>query len=62
MKYSNLYEWLGFIIFIVSFFLYGVVRYNGSSNTFLLFILVSLIIIGALITFISFFIRKFKSR
>lgn len=60
MQKSIVFEWIGFIIVIVSVIAYGWVRTAYLNNTKMETVTLSLMILGALITIIAFIVRKKK--
>ena len=60
MQRSIGFEWIGFIIVIVSVIAYGWVRTAYLNNAKMETVTLSLMLLGALITIIAFIVRKKK--
>ncbi|MFF2754447.1 hypothetical protein ACFVR1_11965 [Psychrobacillus sp. NPDC058041] len=62
MARNKIFEWVGFVIVIVSIFANGSFRANGITTGTGINLSVIGIIAGAILTFTFFFIRKFGNK
>lgn len=62
MVKTKIFEWIGFIIVVVSIFFNGYIRADGITKGTEINLTVIAIIVGAILTFIFFFISKFGNK